>query len=322
MKKLITLSTGLLLGLAVSVQAADSVMGFEGSELLPPNARAGECYTRVFVPPVYKTVSERVLKKEASEIIEIIPAKYELTEEEVMVRGPSQRMELIPATHEWVEETVLIKESSSRLERIPAQFETVSEQVLDRPAHTVWKKGTGPIQKINESTGEIMCLVEIPATYKTIYKRMQIAPASTKEITIPAEYKTVRKQVMKTPPTYRTIDIPAEYQMVKVNKLVSPAMAKRISVPAEYQTFTQQMRVSEGKMAWERILCETNVSAEIIRTLQLSLKKEGYDPGKIDGVFGTQTLSAVKTFQREKGLPVGNLTYETFDKLGISVKSL
>ena len=33
--------------------------------MLPPNARAGECYTRVFMAPQYKNVTEQVVKREA-----------------------------------------------------------------------------------------------------------------------------------------------------------------------------------------------------------------------------------------------------------------
>lgn len=46
-------------------------------DLLPPNAKPGECYARAFVPPVYKTENVRVLKSEASERIDVVPEKYE-----------------------------------------------------------------------------------------------------------------------------------------------------------------------------------------------------------------------------------------------------
>nr|VFK32202.1 MAG: hypothetical protein BECKMB1821G_GA0114241_11052 [Candidatus Kentron sp. MB]VFK35147.1 MAG: hypothetical protein BECKMB1821I_GA0114274_11022 [Candidatus Kentron sp. MB]VFK77169.1 MAG: hypothetical protein BECKMB1821H_GA0114242_110510 [Candidatus Kentron sp. MB] len=63
--------------------------------------------------------------------------------------------------------------------------------IINEPVHTVWKKGTGPVWKINETTGEIICLVQMPATYKTITKRIVKTPATTKEIDSPAVYKTV-----------------------------------------------------------------------------------------------------------------------------------
>ena len=44
-----------------------------------------------------------------------------------------------------------------------------------------------------------MCLVEVPATYKTVTKTVLKTPATTRKVETPAEYTTVRKQVMKTP---------------------------------------------------------------------------------------------------------------------------
>lgn len=56
------------------------------------------------------------------------------------------------------------------METVPAVYKTTTEEVLESPAQTVWKKGRGPIEKLDNATGEIMCLVEIPAKYRTIQK--------------------------------------------------------------------------------------------------------------------------------------------------------
>jgi len=62
-----------------------SVNTGDGS-LFPPNASAGECFARVFVPPTYRTNSGKVLKKSASERIEVISAWYEWVEEKILVK--------------------------------------------------------------------------------------------------------------------------------------------------------------------------------------------------------------------------------------------
>lgn len=41
-----------------------------------------------------------------------------------------------------------------------------------------------------------------------------------------------------------------------------------------------------------------------IRAIQTALKKQGFDPGKIDGVFGRRTIAAVRAFQEARGLTV------------------
>jgi len=40
-----------------------------------------------------------------------------------------------------------------------------------------------------------------------------------------------------------------------------------------------------------------------VRTLQLSLVYRGFSPGKVDGVFGSRTSTALKRFQLSEGLP-------------------
>lgn len=289
------------------------------TELLPPNAKPGECYARVFVPPTYKTEEIQVLKSDASERIDVEPERYEWMDEQVLVKGASERLEVVPATYEWVEEQVLVKPAGKEIVAVPAKYRTVTEQVLDKPEHTVWKKGTGPITRIDDATGEIMCLVTVPATYKTISKQVLDQPAGTKEIEIPAEYKTVRHKVMKTPPTTRKIEIPAEYKTVRVRKLVQEARTMRTPIPAEYGTVTKREMVAEGRIEWRPVLCQTNMSADVVRRIQTALRNAGHNPGPIDGVIGHETMAAVKSYQRANGLATGGITMKTLESLGIKI---
>ena len=320
-KRVVVLSVMLVMSLGL--MAVDSrVAAQEEPELLPPNAKPGECYARLFIPPVYKTETEQVLTKEASETLEIIPAEYEWAEEKVLIKEASEKLEIVPAEYEWVEEKVMLEPAETKIEEIPAEYEWVEEKVLDKPAHTVWKKGAGPVQKINHSTGEIMCLVEVPATYKTIKKRILKAPPKTQEIEIPATYKTFKKQIMKTSPTVRKIAIPAEYTTVKVKKLVSAAQEKRTPIPAEYQEVKKTKKVAEGRMEWRSILCQTNTTPELITAIQRALRTAGYNPGPLDGSVGLQTLNAVESFQQAKGLARGGLTMETLKELGVQLHKI
>ena len=304
-----------LMAIPVSAQ----VTKMEGQELLPPNAKAGECYARIFVPPTYKTVTEQAMKREGSERVHIIPAKTETGTERVLVSEASSKLQVIPATYGWVEETLLVKPASKNLVEIPAVYKTVNERIVDKPAHTVWKKGAGPIQATDNATGEIMCLVEVPATSKTVSKTVLVSPASTREVAVPASYTTIKKRVMKTPPSTREIAIPAEYKTVQVTKIVTPAQQQRFEVPAQYQTVSKTVQVSEGRMEWQSVLCETNATPHTVAAIQRALKSAGYSPGSIDGVVGHSTMNAVRSFQRAKGLPVGQITMETIKALGVSL---
>ena len=46
---------------------------------------------------------------------------------------------------------------------------------------------------------------------------------------------------------------------------------------------------------------------EEVRTIQTKLKRWGYYNGNVDGIFGSQTLAAVKYFQRKNGLVVDGI---------------
>ncbi|VAX07638.1 hypothetical protein MNBD_GAMMA26-1384 [hydrothermal vent metagenome] len=439
-------------------------------DLLPPNAKSGECYARVWVPASYQDESKDVLVSEKSDRVEIIPAQYSWENKEVLTKEASSRLETVPAVfkteeetikvreatriwrvslgkgaapasqaiiaaaknhninldtaepgmcyHEhfipakyetkeqqvlvdegskrvavnnakyrWVEKKILVKEASFRMEKVPAVYDWAEEKIVDKPAHTIWKKGVGPIQRIDESTGEIMCLVEVPATYKVLRKRILVTDATTNKIDIPAEYKTVKvrelvtdasentsdippkyksvkvsnkvadvkfdwhevhdtshpattrtghqicltetptiyktvkRRVVKVPATTRKIEVPAEYETVKVRKLTSKAQEKRILIPAVYKSVATKKLATEGHMKWRSILCQTNMTGTRISQIQQALKKAGYNPGPIDGVVGEQTMAAVNTFQKDKGLPVDKyLNTATLEALGVSTQ--
>lgn len=284
---------------------------------LPPNAKAGSCYARVFVEPVYKTETGRVPLKNAYDKLAVTAPQYGFEEKQVVVKEASRKLEIVPAVYDTKDEQVLVKEASKKLVEVPAVWDTKTEQVLEHPAYTVWKRGKGPVQRMDNSTGEIMCLVEIPAKYKTVTTRVLVKPATTTEEEIPAEYKTVQKRVMVTPPTTRTVEIPAEYETVKVRKLVKPGEVSKLHVPEEYQEIEKKTKVSDGHLEWKPVLCETNMSEQVISDLQTKLKEAGHYTGSIDGIVGNSTLAAVTSYQTAKGLPRGGLTMETLSQLGV-----
>ncbi|OED39296.1 hypothetical protein AB833_16975 [Chromatiales bacterium (ex Bugula neritina AB1)] len=292
---------------------------YGAGDLLPPDAKPGQCFTRLWVPPSYETVSERILIEDEGIRIEVIPAKYTKLTKRILVKEASEKLVTVPATFKTVTERVLVKAATRKLVQVPAVYETVTERVIDKPAHTTWKKGTGPIQRIDETTGEIMCLVHAPATYKSIRKKVLKTPPSTREVEIPAVYSTVRKRVIATPATTRKVKIPAEYKTVIVTEEASPPRERKITIPAKYATVTKRRLVRDGMMDWREILCETNMTRDRISRIQSALKATGHNPGAIDGVIGTETITAINSFQRARGLPVDRyLNIATVRALGVS----
>ncbi len=289
---------------------------------LPPNAAPGECYARVLVPPKYEMKTDTITVREASERIELEDARYQWVEERVKVKEAWEEVvEVTPAQYEWVEEKVLIEDASFELKTVPAEFKTVEEQVLVRPAYTTWKKGRGPIERIDEATGEIMCLVEVPAEYKSIKKTVLVAPERTVKTAIPAKYNTVKRRVMVKEPQVRKVTHAAEFKTVKVRKLVNEPKEIRIPVPAEYKTVERRELVTAAALNWREILCETNTTTNVVRKLQVALKERGFNPGPIDGVYGPLTQGAVTRYQRANNMATGGLTIKTLESLGVDTRT-
>ena len=61
---------------------------------------------------------------------------------------------------------------------------------------------------------------------------------------------------------------------------------------------------------------------EEVRTIQEKLKRWGYYSGSVDGIYGSQTVSAVKKFQQENGLTVDGIAGKnTLNAMGIMSSS-
>lgn len=319
-------------------------------DLFPPNPRPGECYARVIIPAQTKTTTKQVLKREAGEKIEIVPARYEPVTERVLVKEASTRLEVVPATYKTVTEQVLVRPASQKIVEVPPVYETVTERILATPARTEWKRATGRgagagiavaggaaamierfgdqkvIETRVEDTGEVMCLVEVPATYKTVTKQVLKSPATTRVVEIPAEYETISKQVVDRPATTRTVEVPAVYKTITATKMVQPAQERRIPIPAEYETVTLTEKITDEKIEWRPVLCEVNMTLENVSALQSALSKTGCckcgpnrNECRVDGIIGPCTLEAARCYANQKGLPAGDkyITMEVIRSLGL-----
>ena len=223
-------------GIAFAQSESELDKAYAVSDLLPPEAKPGECYARVYIPSQEKEIARQVLVKEATEELKVIEAEYKTVVETVEIAKEAEKLELIPAVFKTETTTIELEPEREIEEIIPAVYEEIVEKVKIREAYKTWKKGEGPIQKYDEATGEIMCLVEIPAENNEVTKRVVKTPPRTITKVIPAQMKTMEVKVMVEPPKTKTVAIPAKFEEVEVRKLVTPAKVERIEIPARYET--------------------------------------------------------------------------------------
>lgn len=293
------------------------------------------------IPAKYEMVEKKVLVKEAAKKIVEIPVSYETVTEKVLVE---------PAKTVWKKGNGLVEKVDNTtgeimcLVEIPAVYKTITKKVVKSPATTkvveipaVYE--TVKMRKLVSPAKETR--TKTPEAYKTVSKQVKIADAKfswyavhdtakpegkwtgnqicLKEI--PAKFETFKKRVVKSPATIKKEEVPAVYDVIKVRKLVAAAQEKRTKIPEEFKMVTKRQKVGDERLEWRQVLCETNMTKEIVLQVQEALKKAGYDPGSVDGVVGGATLRAVDNFQRSKDLPRGGLTIRTLETLGVKLSS-
>jgi len=289
------------------------------------------------IPAEYETVAERVVVKEASSEVVDVPAVYRTQTESVLVE---------PARSEWQNDCGVIERVDNAtgevmcLVEVPARYETLTKTVLDTPATTknisvpaVYK--TVQVERLVKPASEER--TELPAEYATVEKMVKVsdpvffwlakgeavdedAQATGREVCMseqPAEFESVDKVLVGKPASTVSATIPARYQTVQVERVVTPASENRIVIPARTKTVTSQVEIAPEKVEWRKVLCEVNMTPSVITSLQRALKREGFDPGPIDGVVGNATIQAMEQYQIEEGIDRGGITYEALKRLKV-----
>lgn len=85
-------------------------------------------------------------------------------------------------------------------------------------------------------------------------------------------------------------------------------------------TLYQNRRINEVEAS--QVLSRLGSRGEEVRKIQQKLKNWGYYSGGVDGIYGTQTQNAVKSFQRKNGLTADGIAgKDTLNAMGISSNS-
>jgi len=129
--------------------------------------KVGECYAEYVKLSPLKVIKKDYIKKQAYEIIDVVPPKFKIVKKKIEIR---------PAY------TKIVKTS--------AIYETKVEKVLVSPAKKDY---------ITQKDGTV-CVVQKPAVYKDIVKKVLKTPPLTKVIKFPPLYKEIEIKVLDKPP--------------------------------------------------------------------------------------------------------------------------
>jgi len=188
----------------------------------------------------------------------------------------------------------LIRPASEKRDAVEAEYTTVNTRVKEADANFFWlAKGEAAAQGAI-ATGRVVCMTQQPA-----------------------EYVSVASEVISKAASVQSSPISARYQTVQVERLVSPASERRITIPARTKTVSTQVVTSPAKIEWRQVICQADMTKELVTSLQRALKNKGFDPGPIDGFIGQGTMRAVERYQIDEGIDRGGITFEVLSRLKI-----
>lgn len=290
------------------------------------------------IPAEYESVEQQVAVKEASSEVVDVPAIYRTQTESVLVE---------PARSVWKEDCGLVEQLDNAtgetlcLVEVPASYETLTKTVLDRRATTktidipaIYK--TIKVQRLVRPASEKR--ENLPAEYSTVNTRVKVsdpvffwlakgesptqsAVATGRTVCLtesPAEYVNVVKELISNSASIQSSSIPARYQTVEIQRLVTPASERRIAIPARMKTVSSQVQTAPAKVEWRKVVCRANLTRDFVTSLQRALKREGFNPGPIDGLYGKGTVRAIELYQIDQDIDRGGITYEVLMRLKIT----
>lgn len=159
------------------------------------------CYKKVVTPPVYRSVTERVMVTPASCSQYRTQPTYGTVAQEVVVRPSKQIVHTKRAVYGKVQ---------------------VIKQV--RPAKTRWVRR-------HCRGGDYKCAVTTPAKYRTRSKRVMIQPRQKWVETQPAVKGVVHRKVVLNPGQVRQVCKPAEYRTVVRQVMVHAGSERWVLAP-------------------------------------------------------------------------------------------
>ncbi len=290
------------------------------------------------IPAEYEWVEQKEIIAAATRKMVEVPAVYDTVEERIKVtdakvvwkqgRGGIERLD-----HTTGDIMCLVE--------VPAVYKTIKKTVVKTPAATRMieepvKYGSVRVRKLVAPAREVK--TDIPARYREITKRVKTSegrhiwrnstdttvPESARKTRsmvckkeIPAKTATISRTVVVTPATVMQIEVPARFKNKRVRRLVSDAVQSRVAIPAVTREVSKQVKVSDSRLDWMPVLCETNTTSKTIRGIQSALAGAGYSVGPINGELTNTTLSAIDQYQRANGFATGGLTLELLNKLGV-----
>ena len=187
------------------------------------------------------------------------PAEYKTVTEDVLIKEASEQWVVHKA--EWgTEELSYVKKEKSSILTIEAATFVDNIKTLElKPASAGWSMGERlpDCESVDPNDCRIWCYKEIPALYEQYPIKELEKDASTLREPILEEKDNYIRRIVKKEPYVEKIVIPAEYATITKTVLVKDAWVEETVVPAETLTVTKEVLVKKGGLTiWTEVDCK------------------------------------------------------------------
>lgn len=159
------------------------------------------CYQQVSTPPVYETVTEKVM---------VQPERCTMIQSPPVYRSEPRQVVLQP--------------ERKVVHTTPAVYGKVAETVMVRPGYMKTKRRRGPC-------GSVTCAsVMVAPKYKTRCRKVVVQPASYSVEVKPAVTGIVHRKVLVSEGSTRRVCHPPVYKMVSRQVMVSPGSTQMVAM--------------------------------------------------------------------------------------------
>ena len=226
---------------------------------LPDNPEPGKCYVRCKTPEVWKNEDVTLEIAPAYKKIITHPAQYKTVTDRVIVKEAGQRLVVVPATWDTRTVTYRAKEDSNTLRAVNATFVSDTQTIETKAASARWEMSekAPDCESSDPNDCRYWCFKPVPAQFTTVSLTKLASNANVVSRAIPGVEKTYTVRVMKTPPSTQTVEIPPVYGSVKRTVLVKDAWKEEVDIAAKYKTVSKEVLVSKGGLTtWKEVECE------------------------------------------------------------------
>lgn len=191
-----------------------------------------------------------------------------------------------------------------------AQSQNVADQA-DKYILNIFDKIYDIVNESNTTTDAIAKLTELPKSF--VIGSDAILKKEMQEFLV----KEINDKVVVLINLLRKND-PTENNKPNIGKLKPTAQSEIDNIR---NAFNQKFL---GKTdTTEKVTEKASSNRDLVASVQKALMHEGFDPGKIDGIFGDNTIAAMQAFQSKKGLRETNsLNQETLKAITTDMQKL